>query len=602
MTLANGEKFQINEVDSSSGLYFEECGKLMFYSHEWKFVANVNLTEYFVELNTIKGIVNVIMNHCDELKRIEMEKNPSTRNSEGCGIALHKLGIVMTEIEENDKRWFGKGTHAERMVMSDLAVEDWPNNAHNLFTEKFQNMSAFGRQTWTSPEEETSFIMSAMNSVTKPIESHRALINDYVTSQLSIVHNTLVDARNGSASAVRLFQLKSTVQDVISYQMVVLASFASKQKQYFNVASLVGMKNAQIASTLSSDVLMNELNNIRYIVSETGYGFPFKVTTENVHFMLRLSSPEVTLFKDQIFITFKLPLILKGSQNRFTIFKVTTSLYKLTENIYSFIIPNHEFIAVDAYNDKYVPMSIEQYTSCRRMSNETFMICKQNSMAVSTVASSECEVNVLLMQHDPFNVPNKCNRRYLRTDSEVFTKVMKPNSWLITMPKSMKVRYMCEGKPTQEYFVQLNGLLTIESNCELSTDNSVITGKTPSKTLIVEHRYTNFSRNLARDVTISNGILKYQLLDTTEFVEVIGFGEKEKFYRSSGVAKFIETKVNEKNTMHFEIKTVLFVISPTLVITLILMIFLGYRDARAQKRINFSSASILATPSAPSSN
>lgn len=530
LTFAQGEQFTTKSVDVSSGLYFEETGRMSFYNHEWKIVTNINLTKYRTELNNIQDIVTVITSNCEELKQIEMEKNASVKGNEGCGPVLYRLSILMADIEENDSNWFGKDTRVKRNVIAELVLGDWPEDPV-IFSREFSNMVARGIKTRTSPVKETSYISSTLNTAGILYEKNQMAINEYVSGQLSSVQNTLVAARNGSVNVVRLYQLRTTIQDIISYQMLILTTFASKQKQFLSMMPLVGKKNAQIPNILQSDVLMNELNNIRDIVSERGLDFPMKLTTENVQFLIQLASPEISLYNNnQIFVTFQVPLISKLSGNYFTLFKITSALHHLSHNLYSFVDPIHDFIAIDAHKEHYTILTVEDLNGCRQISNVTSIICARNSPVMSTMTASECEIS--LIQQRPSAAA--CNDRYIRNNAEIFIKVLKPNTWLVTMPKITKVRYMCEGETTQEFLIQINGLLTIGSNCKFATDNVVITGhNTFPKSTIHEHQRGISSTKLEAQLKISNTILTDDRFTSNDISQVINFGENEKLFQIS---------------------------------------------------------------------
>lgn len=538
LTLVHGEIFSTKDVDTSSGLYFEETGKMFFYDREWKIVSNINLTKYRTELNNIQSTVSVIVRNCEEL--IEMEKNASTNGSsnEGCGPILYRLNILMADIEESDSNWFGKDTRVKRNIVTELLLDNWPDD-HSSFVNEFRNMAASGSKMSTSPVKETSYISSTLNSVGKSSEINQMLINEKVATQLTSVHNSLVAARNGSVNVLRLFHLRTTIQEIISNQMLVLTIFTSKQKQYLSFMPLVGKKNVQIHNILPSGVLISELNHVRNLVSEKGLDFPMTLTAENVQFLMRLSSPEISLFNDEIFVTFQIPLISKLFGNHFTLFKVTSALGSyLSHNYYTFVVPNHDFLAIDAHKEHYTTLTVEDLNNCHQISNLTSIICKQTSPVMLTSTATDCEISVLHKRE----IPSTCNERYFRSNAEIFIKVLRPNSWLVTMPKVTKVRYMCEGETTQEFNVQINGLLTIGSKCKFATDNVVLTGhNTFPKSSIHEHPR---GKSIKKE---SLTLKKLWIDDQNNIPQVIDFSENERLLRISYSINDLTTKRQVKN-------------------------------------------------------
>lgn len=462
-----------------------------------------------------------------------MERNASTKgSSKGCGPSMQLLGIRMADIEENDSNWFGTDARVKRNSISELLLDDWREDRLSI-SEEFRNMSARGSKTSTLPEQETSYISSTLNAAGKIFEQHLLFVNDYVADQLTLVTNALEAARNGSAlmrllQNIQILSHVQTLQDVITCQMQIMTSFSSKQRQYLSILANVGTNDAQMANILASDILMSELNNIRSIVSEKGLDFPMKLTSTNVRFLLLHSAPEVTLLDDQIFITFQLPLISRLSGNHFTLLKVTSSLHKLQDNLYSFIVPNHEFIAIDAHKERYTALTVDNLNNCLRISDSNAIICEEPAAMMPTLTSSECEIMTLNKRDSSVDKPNDCRRRYMRTDKEILIEVLRPNSWLVTMPNTTKIRYMCDGMATQEYFTQINGLLTIDPNCKFATDNVLIAGHSSlSKFPIQELLSQNSSSN------IEGVSLDDFAFHSNDVPQVISFGDSEKLLRIS---------------------------------------------------------------------
>lgn len=543
-------------------------------------------------MNDNKNIVETIMNSCEELKLIEAAKNTSNKSSEGCGPILYQLSILMADIEENDNNWFSKDTRVKRNIVSQLFLDDWPEDQLS-FSEEFKNMSAHGSLSSTEAVKQTTFISSTLNSGGKLGEINSRSINDYVASQLSFVSSTLSAARNGSVNVMRLFQLRTTVQDIISYQMLMLNRFSSKQKQYMNIMPRVGEKNSQTPNLLPSDTLISELNKIRNIVSEKGLDLPMKLTSENLFFLYQISSSEIVRLNDQIFVILQVPLISKYSGNHFSLLKVTSSLYNIEDNLYSFVVPNHEFIAIDAYKEHYTTLTLEDLNNCHEINNNASIICKQTSPVMSTSTSSECEISILLKGDFPMDQATNCNSRYIRNNAEIFIKVLKPNSWLVTMPKSTKIRYICEGETTQELFIQINGLLTIDPNCKFATNNVLMTGHNFfPKNKIYAHPNFNFSKKFEEQREISSKILSKIHFWRSEYYfyndipQVVNFGDKEKLLRISyggDVANFmILVKKMIDNSEFLTLTVLVVVVAVKILLFAILMNIISHKKRGQQ--------------------
>lgn len=535
-----------------------------------------------------------------------MEKNASVKGIEGCGPALLKLNFLMATIDENDVDWLGKQRRAKRNVFTDLVSQNWPNDYSTFFNE-FANMSGNGMEASTSTGKQTSFIMSSLNSAWKSSGSS-ASIDEYVANQLSQVHNTLVAARNGSVSVVRLFQLRTTIPDIISYQLLILNNFASKQSRYLNIISLLEVRNAPIPTLLSTSILLTELNKIRSIVSDDGLGFPMQLTSENMHFLLHMSVPKISLFRDQIFVTFMFPLISKMSEDYFTFFKVTSALQHRNGPVYSFVFPKHDVIAIDTHKERYVTLTIDDLNNCHQVGNNSVTLCKETSLPMSVHKSTECEIMILLKHQ----YPSDCHERYLRNYADIFIKVMQPNTWLVTMAKRSRVRYLCKGNDTiYETMTQINGLLTIDSDCKFFTEDVVIVGDNISpKWSVREHLIEKLKK--VEHLDTPSGLEANEQLISNHVAQVIGFGETEKLLRISysrqhmGIMRTLTYLTNtfdilEKHHLLTLVTLMLWVIVWVYLCFLVLWIHKHVRDGIKSSKTTTatSTPSLPAQPSAP---
>lgn len=139
------------------------------------------------------------------------------------------------------------------------------------------------------------------------------------------------------------------------------------------------------------------------------------------------------------------------------------------------------------------------------------------------MSSNECEIN--LLQKRKLNGHLTCDTQYIRNNVGIFIKVLKPNSWLVSFPKPTKVRYICDGKHTQESSVQTSKtmLLSINHDCKFATDTMLVTGNNNvifPTSKIYEHPPVEF--NQGRVLLVPGAIAMVNIQDKAQ---VINFGE-----------------------------------------------------------------------------
>lgn len=133
---------------------------------------------------------------------------------------------------------------------------------------------------------------------------------------------------------------------------------------------------------------MEELSKIRTDFIARDLDLPLEVNRDSITTFNQLASPQVRIVENQLIISFSIPLVTMVDYN---IYKVTSVPSRIQDNYFNFVVPTHEFIALDKYKNQYVTMSHDEMDNCHHIGGSKF-VCKQISPIMTCHNTEFCEI------------------------------------------------------------------------------------------------------------------------------------------------------------------------------------------------------------------
>lgn len=541
--------YQYNELKTELGLYFEEIAEIRFYHEEWKLATYINLTGYQEEYRNLQRMVSSVKKLCSEVKADNrtLYLNDIFNVTEGCGPIVDEMDIIMTEIEEYDSSWFYNGKiivsrkkrgllniigEVSKSLFGTLSESD-----SEEYMREFENLEKKGILRDQIIKKQTTIIQSSVNllqSTTAQLEEK----NRQLKFQIDNIRRR-VDDLAISTVYIGSIAAKASVQDMISFLTLLIISFQTKQKQFLQ-AIAIGEKGANNPILIPPQLFMEELDKIRTAIVARDLDLPLEVRRDSITTFYQLASPQVRIVNNQLIISFSIPLVAMTS---FNIYKVTSVPNRIQGNYFNFVIPTHEYIAVDKYKNHYVTMSHDEMDNCHHIGGSR-LVCKQISPIMTSHNTEFCEVKVL---RDEDNLAH-CNVRISNLTSEIWIKLRQPNTWIYTLPKLETIHISC-GKEVFNQKVVGTGTLSISAGCEIKTNYILIKGFRTSETIV----YRNFIPSVKNAFNFNKTVQEFLKMDKFSMKNVVqpnvvNFGQQEKLQAIS--MSLDEIKTMEDSLMH----------------------------------------------------
>lgn len=112
--------------------------------------------------------------------------------------------------------------------------------------------------------------------------------------------------------------------------------------------------------------------------------------------------------------------------------------FRINKNLFSYIVPHHEYIALDTFFEKYVAITNDEISNCFHV-NSSNIICKQTFPILSAYHTQTCEINLLRS----LNISSECDIRVANLTAELWIKLRKPNTYIYSFPSSQMLQVDC---------------------------------------------------------------------------------------------------------------------------------------------------------------
>lgn len=534
-TLALSKQYEYRELKTDLGLYFEEIAEIRFYHEEWKLATYINLTGYEEEYYNLQQMVSSVKQVCLQL-RTENRTSKFTdifNTTEGCGPITEEIDVIMAEIEEYNSRWFYSGkTESNRKKRGLLNIIGEVSKAlfgtlsetdSIEYLKEFEKLGKSGALRDQIIRKQTTIIQSSVNLI-QATATQMENKNRELKSQMDKIEYYIQKLENNEPYIYLAIAAKSKLQDMMSFVTLLIISFQTKQRQFLQ-AIAIGEKGANNPILIPPQLFMEELAVIRTSIIARDLDLPLDLSRDSITTFYQLASPQVRIINNQLIISFSIPLV---TMTDFNIYKVTSVPNRIQGNYFNFVVPTHEYLAMDKYKNHYVTMTHDEMDNCHHIGGSN-LVCKQISPIMTSHNTEFCEIKLLKNEGNL----SDCNVRIANLTSEIWIKLRQPNTWIYTLPIEETVHISC-GKEVFNQKVSGTGILSIAPGCEINTDNILIKGFRTSENII----YKNIVPSVKNVFNFNNTVQEFLKMDKFHMKNVIhpnivNFGQQEKLQEIS---------------------------------------------------------------------
>lgn len=456
------------------------------YDTDWKIVTYINLSRYSSDYEELSNMLlqanlmcDLVKNNTDvfqknskyipSLKQIKEQENIET----SCKNSIAHINSMLVEIDSFQSKWFtSEKTHqnknktlnrTKRTLWSILALAAF--NSDKLTTadgEHFlSEIKALHEQNTLQNrliDLKTTVLKSSINILENDLNTAKNKINQIYKSLLDISGTIVFD--------MDIINQKIHINQVLNHITLCFIQFLNNQKLIIDSLA-VGQNKNNNANLIPPKIFYNELDAISNEIRMEKLQLPIVLSKENLYLFYQISTVQSCVLDDQLIVQFTLPLT---STETYNLFKATSIPYRLQNNIFTYILPQNEYFAMDELKEKFIAVSQIELQSCFMINNQN-LICKQNFPIMYTAYNDICEIKILNRQ----DVKKSCNIRAVNVSAEFWIKLKEPNVYIYSLPEKQYIQITCP-KAKYNQIIENTGIIKLGPGCILRTKSFKIHG------------------------------------------------------------------------------------------------------------------------------
>lgn len=482
----DGNDYAVNDLSTTSGLYFEKVSEIHFYEQEWTLVTYLNVTFLKYRQQMIDNYNNKIGKicnsqeesfKCNRILKIIQQRIPSIRIS--FNNLMHLMGHHDTRSKRGLLNVIGSGLKFLFGTMDQNDASNIDNAIEDLQTKQKESLLLLQDQTTILGDTVNNFneSINRLNRVEKEINLAIKNINNISENLQNELNKTM---------------LSDYTLQLMDYLNILIIETEIDINVLTNVVMFT--KTGKIhPAIIPVDIFLNKLiESQNHLPHELFYPVPLK--EENIYILLEISS--IICYSDNDKLTFVIKVPLTNSD----VFELFNIIPIPQYNSFSTVIikPNKKYLIISKLKTKSTIVdNIE--TDCKDIGFEK--ICKMLTLT-NPYTNPVCETQLFLS-----NKMEDCDVRTLSQEMEIWHKLEKHNSWLFATTYPVTLTIFC--KTFEDVKVVNTGILTIKNNkCRASTIHHTLV---PDLGLISIYENKVIEKNLLDDDCCTDDNLKYTI-------------------------------------------------------------------------------------------
>lgn len=542
---SQNDKFSFQKFDIPTGVFYERITPIGIYNTEWNIVYHMNITTLQNEFTQIEKTVQQLEKMCTSFANdLTPDLNLSEDNfvpksihlSRQCGSTFTQIQIMLQNIKEFNIDWFYAAPNKRtkraplnivgsvlRSMFGTLAQED-----ATMYLQQFQNMAAAGHDRQVQIDQQTTLLKSTMQIISH-MNEHNVLLHNKTSQQFETVDSSIQKLKNDMDNYWLNLEVQMQMENLLTFVVTSLTTYHNRQKQFLEAITFGSSSVAATPIILPPATFMDELEFIRNKISGQALRLPLQITRENVATYYQMACTRSRIINDQLIVSMLSMSIPLLSTQQYELIRITSFPHKLSNGLYNFIIPSHEYVAMDAFRRHYISLTNEELQNCidlRHASEKNELLCMQSS-PIFEISPTTNDCTITLMTDE--NSATKCDIRVSNFTSQFWIRLRQPNQWIGVFPHKQTLYIRCKDTPTFEQVVEGAGIVSMKQDCQIKSGQILIQAQTNYYTETYQRLQPSVDIQGFVNETISESLkIKTKYATIVNTPNMVNFGEIKK--------------------------------------------------------------------------
>lgn len=223
-----------------------------------------------------------------------------------------------------------------RSMFGTLAQED-----AEAYLKRFKEMEQLGEERRIDSDQQTTLqILSNMNEANIELQNQ-------IAEQFVIVNTTITTLGNDFENIWINLEFQFQMENLYTFISLSLTAFHNKQKQFLEAIAFGSKASTTNPIILPPAILIDELKFIKQTIAVEKLDLPLPIIKENLAYYYQIASTRSRIINDQLLVSMSIPL---PGTVQYELMKLTSFPHILPNKLYNFIVPTHEYVAIDDFS------------------------------------------------------------------------------------------------------------------------------------------------------------------------------------------------------------------------------------------------------------
>lgn len=486
--------YEDKQFSYNLGVYFEPREDVLLHNHDVNLVIFDNLSDFKYNTDLLRNSYLITVHLCNSIDEARAIYTQCKNFKELTHSIVERYNRTFTNllllIGDHAKTRNRRGLVNVVGEISKFLFGTLDSKDANHFNQEINKFSKNEHDLMDLMKRQTHIVQSTLTTLNTTLTNTMANEETLTKSLATLVKQTYL-LRNETQSLV----VKENLNSHFNTFSILLTVYQEILDNIIN--SIIAVKSGIIhPSVISSITLINKLYElVPHLPS--GSRFPMEPNLNNFHSLIDIVDLSVYYKNDVLVYVINVPLV---SVINYKLFKILPLPTKQSSNIYIFIQPKYEYLAIDISRQHYVVFKELEIEKCKIINH--VKICDHDQPTALTINDEVCEMKLFSY---PSSLPATCETKVIHLTHNLYHKLYKQNAWLYTIVNKELLTISCVDEP-QVTNVQLIdvGIFKLNGKCKAYTNAFVLESKQKLTLNFTEGIMPPF--NLDLDICFNNSL------------------------------------------------------------------------------------------------
>lgn len=468
-------------MTNQTGILYTDLGKAYTYYTKWHLCYYYDLGPYYDQIDKLELCVEQMDCICNRLIDSKTCRITTTMFTND----LHKIKDNMETVRKISRRkkrapfeFVGKLSNMAFGIMDAETARQYDEKINELQTETELNRKL--------AREKTTLLQGIIRMSNDTFTNFRANI-DSLNDQVANLTAKLGDR-------VDEIIIGDQFRDISSVATLIMIEHNALSHEI--KTALMDTVNGDVTGLVPIRELEDDMNRI---LLNKNQALPSQLEGGNIHSLMKIATTKATLFNEKVFLEIGIPII---DMNSYTLFKTIPIPTKHEDDTF-IILPTSKYFLFNPRDRTLIPFSNSDLQACLHFRTDTF-VCNPTSPIYHN-PKGICEL-ALLTKQEPQAIREICRFNPIPKINYVI-QINIQDKYFVFADSPLNVVNSCGDGRVEMSRITQNGILTVEPDCIVSTDDI----------LIRAHAQKYF--NSTKLIVPNNGLdqLKFEKIGNTAF-------------------------------------------------------------------------------------